>query len=494
MICQALQRVRLTGQHAAVGALLDRLALIHGDRRMVEEEGGGLHLSYREAADRAARLAGGLRESLPAGRRSAVVIHVENGYDVFLLTVAAARAGAVAVPVSAQATEDEVNQVAADCGAALVVRSAGDVLGAPLARAAPARPDDTAAVFYTSGTTGRPKGARLSHAAVTGPWSLGSLYPNFVRRDEIVSGLPVAHIAGFTVVVLAAQLGIPLYLLRHFRPTEALDAIESRRATAFIGVPAMYRMMAEAGADHRDLRSVRVWASGGDTMPSELARFFRRQGAAITLPVLGSLGEAAFVDGYGMVELGGAAALRISLPFVTLPLLPLPGNGFRVVGPDGAAVGVGEVGELAVRSRTVMQDYLDHPADSAAVLQEGWLRTGDLARRGAFGLVTLAGRAKDVIKRGGYSVFAAEVEGALEAHPAVAEAAVVGRPDTRLGEVPVAAVRLRPGGGAGADELARWAAERLAEYKVPAEIRVVDDLPRTGPDKIDKGEVRALFR
>ena len=252
-------------------------------------------------------------------------------------------------------------------------------------------------------------------------------------------------------------------------------------------------MMDDAGAASRDLRSVRVWAAGGDTMPPDLARTFRKRGAAATLPVLGSLGEAAFVDGYGMVELGGAAALKVSLPFLTLPLLPLPGTAFKVLGPDGDQVPVGEVGELAVRTSGVMQDYLNRPQDSAAVLRDGWLHTGDLARRDPFGLVTLTGRAKDVIKRGGYSVFAEEVERVLEQHPGVAEAAVVGRTDPHLGEVPVAAVRLRPHATVLPDDLARWAGEHLSEYKVPAEFRILDDLPRIGPEKIHKDAVRAMF-
>ena len=481
------------GRDTTLGTFLERLAAVHGRRPFVEQHPGAVTLTYEEAAERVACLAGGIRSKLgrvsPGAR---IVIHVENGADVFLLALAACRAGGIAVPLTALATPDEVAQVASDSGAALVVHSSAEVFGEALPIAAPAAPGDVAAIFFTSGTTGGPKGAELTHQALLGSWRLGPLYPNGVRRDEIVCGLPIAHIAGFTIMTLAASLGVPVYLLERFRPLDALDAIESRRATVFVGVPAMYRMMDEAGAERRDLRSVRMWASGGDTMPEELARRFRGFGAAATCPVVGSLGNAVFVDGYGMAELAGLAGIKVALPMGTLPLLPLPGSSLKVVDAHGQEVRVGQVGELAVRGRGVLEGYHDRPDETAAVLSDGWLRTGDLARRLPVG-VALSGRSKEVIQRGGYSVFPAEVERGLEQHPAVAEAAVVGLPDQRLGEVPVAALRLRPGASLEENTIGSWARHHLAAYKVPVRFLVVDDLPRTGPEKVRREAVRRLF-
>jgi long-chain acyl-CoA synthetase len=492
------QRLRLARDKGlTAGVLLERLAGLRGDALLVEEDGdGGLRLTVGEAADRVARLAGGIGKQV--GRGDRVVVAAPNGYGVFLLSLAVVRAGGVAVPVNEKMRAEEVDHVVSDSGARLVVRGLEDVAPAEPVPAAPAGPTDLAALFYTSGTTGKPKGAELSHRALVGSAPMCTLYPSGLRRDLAVSGMPVAHIAGFSMLVQFAALGIPVHLLRRFRPTDALDAIERQRATMFLGVPAMYRMMLEAGAESRSLRSVRVWISSADVMPTPLARRFQRLGAAVS--VFGHpLGRATFVDGYGMVELGGGAAIKVSPGGIPLPLeglvgIPLPGFHLRVVDDAGREVARGEVGELAVKGPGVMRGYHGAEADTAeAITPDGWLRTGDLARRRRFGLVEFAGRKKDVIKHGGYSVFAVEVETALEQHPAVAEAAVLGLPDERKGEVPVAAVRLAEGASLDGDELLSWAADRLADYKVPTDVRVLPELPRTGTDKVQKAALRDLF-
>jgi acyl-CoA synthetase (AMP-forming)/AMP-acid ligase II len=477
-----------------LGLLLERLARVHGDRRLVTEHGSGLVLSYREAAAWVARMAGGVAARIEPGDR--VVVAAPNGYTFFLLCLAVSRAGGIPVPVNPLMTRREIAHVRADSGATWALRGADDVEGAePLERAVPVRPDAVAAVFYTSGTTGVPKGAELTHRGLLAGVALGALWPAGLRRDEVVTALPVAHIAGFTVCVQAAAIGVPLYLLARFHPVEVLDVIESRRASAFVGVPAMYRMMLEAGADRRDLRSVRVWVSGADAMPDDLRRAFKRLGGAATLPLVhATVGEATFIDGYGMVEASGGVAVRVSPPHADLPLVPLPGYRLKVVDAQGAEVKVGEVGELVVKGPGVARGYHgDDAATRAAFTPDGWLRTGDLARRGPFGTVALAGRAKHVIKHGGYSVHALEVEHALEEHPDVVEAAVVGLPDPRKGEVPVAAVRLREGATTSEEDLLAWASERLAEYKRPQQVRIVPSLPRTGTHKVQRERLLALF-
>jgi long-chain acyl-CoA synthetase len=263
----------------------------------------------------------------------------------------------------------------------------------------------------------------------------------------------------------------------------------------FVGVPAMYRMMLEAGAEQRDLSSVRMWASGADAMPVELARKFQSMGGGAS--VFGrTVGRATFVDGYGMVELGGGAALGVIPPAGPTGMLrlPLPGYKLRIVDDHGEEAPRGEVGELVVKGPGVMRGYHgQQDATAETMTPDGWLRTGDLARRGRLGLIEFAGRKKDVIKHGGYSVFAAEVEAALEEHDDVVEAAVVGVPDERKGEVPCAAVRLGGGGTATGDDLVAWAEQRLSDYKVPQRVLVVDEFPRTGTDKVRKADVRTLF-
>jgi acyl-CoA synthetase (AMP-forming)/AMP-acid ligase II len=494
-----LERVNLVlRRDLTLGTLFERLARIHGDRLLVEEE-QGTRLTFREAADRVAMLAAGIHERIEPGDR--VVVAGENEYDFLLLCMAAARAGGVCVPVNPKMRDDEVEHVIADSGASLVVRDPSEITtNEALTDAVPAKPEDVAAIFYTSGTTGKPKGARLTNRALLSQVAPGAVWPAGLRRDEAVVGLPVAHIMGFVTLLALAVSGIPAYFLPHFRANDALDAIETRRATVFVGVPAMYRLMLDAGAEQRDLRSIRLWMSGADVLPEDLARRFKRMGATITLPFLGNIGEASFAEGYGMVEVAGGVAAKISPPMLPVGLgdflgFPLPPYQLRVVDEEGNEVSPGATGELLVKGPGILEGYHGNPeATEETITADGWLRTGDLARRGPLGTVFFAGRSKDVIKHGGYSVFAVEVEAALREHPAVADAAVLGVEDARKGgEVPVAAVKLAPGAGVTEQELLAWGRERLSDYKAPRQVRIVDELPRTGTDKVQKAELRELF-
>jgi len=495
---RALTRARLIVRHnETLGSVMHSLAEVHGGRILVEEDDGS-RLTYLQAAKRVSRWAAGVQVQASAGSR--VVIHTPNHYELFLLCLAVSRAGCIPVPVNPQMRPDEVAHVVADSGAELVIRSVhqvddADTLDEPVLT----EPDAVAALFYTSGTTGKPKGAELTHRALVGQVTAGVAWPAPLRRDEMAFALPIAHIMGFAVLMGAACCGIPIYLLPRFRPDEVLDAIESRRSTIFVGVPAMYRMMLEAGADQRDLSSVRVWASGADAMPGDLARQFKQFGATATLPLVGPVGEAAFVEGYGMVEVGGGVAAKVSPPLLDLGLgesvgFQLPGYRFRVVDEEGAEVRTGGTGELWVRGPGVIKGYWNAPEVSAAtVTDDGWLRTGDLVRKGPLGTVLFVGRQKDVIKHGGYSVYALEVQETIERHPDVSEAAVIGIPDERKGEIPAAVIRLREGAELSSSALERWADEHLADYKVPRRWVMVDELPRTGTHKVQKRDLLDLF-
>jgi acyl-coenzyme A synthetase/AMP-(fatty) acid ligase len=488
----------VAGRDLRLGVLAERLASVHGGSPMVAEPSGRT-LTFLQAAEQVDRWAGAVAGQIAAGDR--VVLAVPNDYALLLACMAVARAGGIPVPVNGRMRGDEIAHVIEDSGAALVVRDVGELdAGPPLGEAVVGDEGDVAAIFYTSGTTGKPKGAQLTHRGLLGSVGAAALYPRQLRRDEAVIALPVAHIMGFSVLLGLAAAGLPVFFLPKFDAVVVLDAIERRRATIFIGVPAMYRMMLEADAEARDLRSVRVWGSGADVMPRDLARRFQKMGATVTLPLVGaSLGEALFLEGYGLVESGGGALARVSLPGVDLPFadamgLPLPGYKVRVAGDDGSEVSPGSVGELWLKGPGVLRGYHGNPEATAdAITDDGWLRTGDLARRGPLGSVVFAGRKKDVVKVGGYSVFSAEVEASMEAHPDVLECAVVGVPDERLGEVPGAVVRLRPGCATTAPDLVAWAREQMSPQKAPRQIVVVDDLPRTGTQKVQKDELRGLF-
>lgn len=498
MTLRTIQRLDLAvRQNATLGTVMDRLASIHGGRRLVEEADGGIRCTYRQAAKRVNRWAGGIAAQVDPGDR--VVIATPNTYEQFLLCLAVSRAGAIPVPTNPLMKADEIRHVTEDSGATLVIRTARQVDdGEPLGAAVEADPDQLAALFYTSGTTGRPKGVELTHKALVGASVRGALLPSGLRRDEAVVSLPIAHIMGFISLMGMAAMGIPTYFIPHFRPDTVLDAIESRRATVFIGVPAMYRLMVEAGAEERDLKSVRLWAAGADVMPADLAGRFKKMGATATLPVIGNIGEAAFAEGYGLVEVGGGVAAKISPPGMNLGLgesvgFPLPSHKMRVVDEDGGDVSPGTVGELWVTGPGLLKGYWGAHETSDEMISDGWLRTGDLARKGPWGTVVFVGRDKDVIIRGGYTVYSLEVQEALEQHADVLEAAVTGLADDRLGEVPVAAVRLADGITLDSDELRTWLGEHVAAYKVPVRILAVDELPRTGTKKVQRAELRALF-
>jgi acyl-CoA synthetase (AMP-forming)/AMP-acid ligase II len=479
-----------------LGTLLEHLAEFRADR-MLAEEPDGLRLTYGAAADVVARAATALRASVTPGER--VLVDGPDGYGLFLGCLAVCRAGGVAVPVNSRMTPDEISLVVEDADAQVRVDDVWELAAAgERGPAVPVHPASVAALLYTSGTTGQPKGARLTHTALIGAARWGALMPEGLLERGCVTGMPVAHIAGLTMLLLLATIGIPVYLLPHFRPLDALDAIERRRPMLFIGVPAMFRMMLEAGGAERDLSSVRLWASGSDSLSDEIVALFRRKGAAFTIRGRHrSVGRAAFVDGYGMVELGGAVALRVFLP------LPVPGRGLlralhgqqlRIVDTVGQEVHRGEVGELEVRGPGIMLGYHRHEAaDSDVFTLDGWLRTGDLARRHGFGFFELAGRKKDVIKHGGFSVSSAEVQRVLASHPAVADAAVVGVPDERMGEVPAAAVQPRARASVTSEELRSFAARRLSDYKVPRQILVVDALPYTGTGKVSEVRLKAML-
>jgi acyl-CoA synthetase (AMP-forming)/AMP-acid ligase II len=203
-----------------------------------------------------------------------------------------------------------------------------------------------------------------------------------------------------------------------------------------------------------------------------------------------------------MVEVGGGVAAKVSPPFLSAGSGPLgealgfalPGYDMRVVDDTGAEVPGGQVGDLEVRGPGVLKAYWgDEDATNAVLTDDGWLRTGDLARKGPFGMLVFEGRSKHVIKHGGYSVYALEVEHVLEQHPDVLEACVIGLADERLGEVPAAVVRLADGVDLDHAQLGSWAADQLADYKVPTRFVAVEDLPRTGTAKVQKAELAVLF-
>lgn len=350
--------------------------------------------------------------------------------------------------------------------------------------------EDTAVLQYTSGTTGSPKGAILSHRNLRANAAQGEAWVHGVERGrEVVYGiLPMFHAYGLTLcVTFAMSVGARLVLLPKFDEKLVLDAMKRTPATFIPAVPPIYsRLVDAAAAAGVSLSGVKYAISGAMSLPVETVRKWEEATGGL------------LVEGYGMTESSPVAVGNPMGPSRRPGTVgvPFPSTDIRVVDPDNPAVdrGVDEEGELLVRGPQVFSGYWNRPDETATtLLPDGWLRTGDVVRVSADGFVTIVDRIKELIVTGGFNVAPTEVEHALHAHPAVAEASVVGLPSSAGGEAVVAAVVLEPGASATEEELREFCRTRLTAYKVPRRITLIEELPRTIVGKVLRREVRELL-
>jgi len=514
-----------------IANLTERLGSVYGDKPAFKPEPKSTFSKKRELTfadvDRiVARMASVLvKEGLPLGELCAVV--PSNGLDFLLTFLAVVRAGGVAVPVNPILKPEEVRTLIDLANATTLIAdpktfkssigardrlpsierwfSLGPHRGAvDLVRKARAirKPypaidppkDAVAAVMYTSGTTGKPKGARLTHEGLLAMLSPAALQPTGLPGTlrTALTALPIAHIMGLSAAIAGMLGGMENRMFGRFDAETVLDTIEREGIEMFVGVPAMYRAMLDAGAEDRDLTSVMVWASGADVMPRDISKRFQKMGR-LAGPV-----PAIFFEGYGMVELAGAAMAKvippgpISLPkqFAGIPIFPYR---VKVVDKNGNDLPRGRSGELCVKGPGVLESYHEDPEATGKVISGGWLRTGDMARIGPLGAVFFEGRQKDVIKVGGYSAFPPEIEEELRKHPKVADAAVVGVEDPTKGKVIAAAVIAKKGTKLNTVELDRWAKNELAAYRRPKRWLIVRSFPRGSTKKVDKVSLARRF-
>jgi long-chain acyl-CoA synthetase len=342
---------------------------------------------------------------------------------------------------------------------------------------------DTAVILYTSGTTGRPKGAELTHDNLRGNVAAAVELFDLGVGDVIFGGLPLFHSFGQTCTMNAAiSSGACITLLPRFDAGKALEILERDACTVFEGVPTMYgALLHHPDRTTCDTSSLRVCASGGASMPVEVLRGFEECFGCKVL------------EGYGLSETSPIASFnhpdreRKAGSIGT----PIRGVEMKLVDDEGSDVAQGEIGEILIKGHNVMKGYLNHPQATAEVIVDGWFATGDMAKVDEDGYFFIVDRKKELIIRGGYNVYPREVEEVLYEHPAVREAAVVGVPHESLGEEVGAAVALKDGAEVDVDELRAFVKERVASYKYPRTIWLVDELPKGPTGKILKREISA---
>ena len=347
--------------------------------------------------------------------------------------------------------------------------------------------DDIAMILYTSGTTGTPKGAELTHrnlaenARVTAETVICSQ-----PEDVILGALPLFHAFGQTCALNASVYsGSCLSLLPRFDPGQALEILHRDRVTVFVGVPTMYSaLLHHPDRERFDTTSLRICLSGGAALPVEVLRGFD---AAFDCKVL---------EGYGLSETSPVASFnhpdRVRKPGSVGT--PIRGVEMKVIDEEGNETPPGESGEIAIKGHNVMRGYRQRPDATREAIRDGWFRTGDVARVDEDGYFFIVDRKKDLIIRGGYNVYPREIEEVLYEHPAVREAAVVGIADERLGEEVGAAVVLNSGESATAEELRDFVKSRIAAYKYPRKVWLVDTLPKGPTGKILKLQIAAPVR
>lgn len=345
-------------------------------------------------------------------------------------------------------------------------------------------PQDVAMIMYTSGTTGFPKGAMLTHYNIVNTMQVVTMGKDY-SADRYVNPMPLFHIAGSNFVIFSLMNGLTMIPLIAFDPTKELELLSQEKGTSSFCVPTMLiAMMNHPKFDTYDLSSLRQVYTGGTAIPVVLLEQFKAKTGADCKIF------------FGMTESAGAGIMTLDDDSFELKSStvgkPAPHLEVKIIGGTGEPVGFGERGELFMRGFPVMKGYYNMPQKTAeAIDSEGWLHTGDLATMNAQGYVNIVGRVKDMIIRGGENVYPAEVEQFLMRHPKIADAQVFGVPDTLMGEEAVAAVRLKPGEQVPADELREYCRANISRHKVPKYFSFVTEYPMTASGKIKKFELRA---
>ncbi|HAP89418.1 MAG TPA: o-succinylbenzoate--CoA ligase [Arthrobacter bacterium] len=489
-----------------------KTALISGDRE----------ISYQQLADRSVRLANALRDSGVA--KFDRVAYLGDNHPSFLETLfACGQLGAIFVPLNARLAPPEIQFQLQDCGAATLIHAGSlDVLAAAGAAGTLVNRriavddssgeqgttaaedfeavlasgsdqyldeavdlDDGAMILYTSGTTGHPKGALLTHGNIV--WNCMNVIVDFdfASTDVALMISPLFHVASLNMGVLPTLLkGGTVVLEPKFDPRRTLELIEKHRATTISGVPTTYQMLCEHRAwDTTDLSSLNKLTCGGSAVPLRVLEAYEQRGLR-------------FSNGYGMTETApGATTLPAARSREKAGSSGLPHffTDVRIADFDGAVAAPGSVGEIQIKGPNVIHEYWNRPGATAESYDAGgWFKSGDMGYKDNDGFVFVSDRLKDMIISGGENIYPAEVEQAITELDAVGSVAVIGVPDEKWGEVPRAVILLREGAQLTEAELRAHLEGRLARYKIPKTVMFVDEMPRTASGKIRKADLRKL--
>jgi long-chain acyl-CoA synthetase len=474
-------------------------------------------ISYGELREEIRRFGAFIASRASRGARIGILL--PNVPEFAIAYFGSIAAGAVAVPINQRLAPNEIAYVLSDCWISVLVTTAAQhrkltalpeaktvfwvlVDGepprdglpfsatldfAPLAELAPTSPGDVACLLYTSGTTGFPKGAMISHKNAL--FNAASCKRMLGYREDDVSlvALPLFHVTGLhTQLVAFLACGATLVLQEEYDTRRVLELVGRHRVTALFFVPAIYKLITlRDDLGSYELSSVRFAGYGGAPMDPETIRALRRVFPGVALH-----------NCYGLTESSSLATVLPSAEALSRADsvgLPVPETEAEVRNEKGEPLPRGTPGELYLRGPQIVQGYWGAPDKTREAIRDGWLQTGDVARIDAEGFVHILDRVKDMINRGGEKIYGLEVENALYAFPGVAEAAVVGVPHTVFGEVPVAFIAPFPGTSLDAEAIRAHCASRLADYKVPVEVRFVEKLPRNPGGKVLKQVLRDLY-
>jgi long-chain acyl-CoA synthetase len=484
---------------------------------------GDLTFSYAQVDEISGRIATSLR-SLGVGRGDKVAVQLPNLPHFLFAYFGILKAGAVMVPLNPLLRAPEVNYHLTDSDTRMLItfeafaeeavagaqgiddlatyvvnlpgntqRPAGTksfdefYAAEDTGDIEPTNADDTAVIIYTSGTTGKPKGAELTHFQLFMNCTIAGNLFEFRDDDVGMAVLPLFHVFGLSSVLnIAVRFGGTLVLVPRFDAQTVLDELARHRCTIFSGVPTMYFALLQAadiGISGHDLSALRVGVSGGAAIPGDVIRAFEEKFPGVVV-----------LEGYGLSETASTTTFNISAEQRKVLSIgkPIWGVQVRIVDENDTELPAGpdNVGEIVIRGHNLMKSYYKKPEATAEAFRHGWFHTGDLAYRDTDGYFFVVDRKKDLVIRGGYNVYPREIEEVLFEHPGVAEAAVIGKPDEKLGQEVLAFVVAKPGTGLTPEDVIAHCKQRLAAYKYPREVRIVESLPMGPTGKILKKELQ----